>query len=39
MIQEYKEEYNLKPKYKELGEKMGLDLRQSPPRKQKLQKY
>ncbi len=39
MIQEYKEEYDLKPKYKELGEKLGLDLRQSPPRKQKLQKY
>lgn len=39
MIQEYKEEYDLKPKYKELGEMLGLDMRQSPPRKQKFQKY
>jgi hypothetical protein len=29
----------LKPRYKELGEKLGLNLKQSPPRKQKLQKY
>jgi uncharacterized protein (DUF169 family) len=39
MIQEYKEEYDLKPKYKDLGERLGLDMKQSPPRPQKLQKY
>ncbi len=39
MIQEYKEEYDLKPKYRDLGEKLGMDLKQSPPRPQKLQKH
>lgn len=39
MLQEYKEEYDLKPRYKEMGEKLGLDLTQSPPRRQKYQKY
>jgi uncharacterized protein (DUF169 family) len=34
-----KEEYPLKPKYKAEGEKMGLDLRQSPPRPQEYEKY
>lgn len=39
MIQEYKEEYDLKPKYRDLGGKLGMDLNQSPPRPQKLQKH
>jgi uncharacterized protein (DUF169 family) len=39
MIQEYKEEYDLKPKYKEIAERHGMDMRQSPPRPQKYQKY
>jgi uncharacterized protein (DUF169 family) len=39
MIQEYKEEYDLKPKYRDLGERLGMDMKQSPPRSQKLQKH
>lgn len=39
MIQEYKEEYDLKPAYAELGEMLGMDLKKSPPRAQKYQKY
>ena len=39
LIQEYKEEYDLKPKYARLGEMLGMDMRQSPPRPQKYQKY
>jgi uncharacterized protein (DUF169 family) len=39
MIQEYKEEYDLKPKYKEMAERHGMDMRQSPPRPQKYQRY
>jgi uncharacterized protein (DUF169 family) len=39
MTQTYKEEQDLKPKYKELGEKIGLDMKNSPPRPQKYQKY
>jgi len=39
MIQEYKEEYNLKPKYAEVGELLGMDMTQSPPRKQKFQRF
>jgi len=39
MIQEYKEEYDLKPGYRDLAEELGMDMRQSPPRQQKYQKY
>jgi uncharacterized protein (DUF169 family) len=39
MLQEYKEEYDLKPKYRDLGEKLGMNMRQSPPRTQTYQKY
>lgn len=39
IIQEYKEEYDLKPKYRDLLEKLGMDSRKSPPREQKYQKY
>jgi hypothetical protein len=39
MIQEYKEEYDLKPKYRDLLEKLGMDSQKSPPRFQKYQKY
>lgn len=39
MIQEYKEEYDLKPKYRDLGQKLGMDMRKSPRRPQRYQKY
>jgi len=39
MLQEYKEEYDLKPAYAELGGMLGMDLKKSPPREQKYQKY
>jgi len=39
MLQEYKDEYDLKPAYAELGEMLGMDLKKSPPREQKYQKY
>lgn len=39
MVQEYKEEYALKPGYKKFGEMLGMDMTTSPPRTQKLQKY
>jgi len=39
MLQEYKEEYDLKPAYAELGEMLGMDLKKSLPREQKYQKY
>jgi uncharacterized protein (DUF169 family) len=39
MLQEYKEEYDLKPGYADVGEKLGMDLKKSPPRPQKYQKY
>ena len=39
MIQEYKEEYDLKPGYKKLADMLGLDTQQSPPRTQKYQKH
>jgi uncharacterized protein (DUF169 family) len=39
MIQEYKEEYDLKPGYADVAEKLGMDMRQSLPRPQKYQKY
>ena len=39
MIQEYKEEYDLKPAYAKLGEMLGMDLKKSPPRSQKYQRY
>jgi len=39
MLQEYKEEYDLKPAYAELGEMLGMDLKKSPPKEQKYQKY
>lgn len=39
MIQEYKEEYDLKPEYAKLGEMLGMDMKKSPPRKQKYQRY
>jgi hypothetical protein len=29
----------LKPKYRDLGERLGMDMKQSPPRSQKLQKH
>jgi len=37
--QSYREEYDLKPKYRDLGEKLGMEMRQSPPRSQKYQKF
>jgi len=39
MLQEYKEEYDLKPAYARLGEMLGMDLKKSPPREQRYQKY
>ena len=39
MLEEYKEEYDLKPGYAKLGEMMGMDMEKSPPRGQKYQKY
>lgn len=39
MLQEYKEEYDLKPAYAKLGEMLGMELKKSPPREQKYQKY
>ena len=39
MLQEYKEEYDLKPGYKKLSDHLGLDTTQSPPRGQKYQKH
>jgi uncharacterized protein (DUF169 family) len=39
MFQEYKEEYDLKPTYARLGEMLGMDMRKSPSREQKYQKY
>lgn len=39
MLQEYKEEYDLKPAYARLGEMLGMNMRKSPPREQKYQKY
>jgi len=39
MLQEYKEEYDLKPAYAKLGEMLGMDMKKSPPREQKYQKY
>jgi len=37
ILTELKEEYSLKPKYKEEGQKLGLNLTPSPPRPEKLQ--
>jgi len=39
MSQEYKEEYDLKPAYAKLGEMLGMDLKNSPPRPQKYKKH
>ncbi len=39
MIQEYKEEYDLKPEYARLGEMIGMDMKKSPPCPQAYQKY
>ena len=39
ILNELKEEYFLKPKYKAFGEKIGLDLNQSPPRPQQYEKF
>lgn len=39
MKQEYKEEYNLKPKYANFGERIGMDMTNSPQRGQNFQKY
>ncbi len=39
MIQEYKEEYDLKLGYAKVGEMLGLDMRKSPPRSPEYQKY
>jgi uncharacterized protein (DUF169 family) len=39
LIQELKEEYPLKPAYAKLGEMLGLDARQSPPRPQRYQRW
>lgn len=39
VINEYKEEYDLKPKYADFGERLGMDMGKSPPRPQKYQKY
>ena len=35
LIQEYKEEYDLKPSYAKIGELHGMNLQKSPPRPQK----
>lgn len=37
--QAYKEEYDLKPKYRDLGEKLGMDMRQSLPRPQNIRNF
>jgi uncharacterized protein (DUF169 family) len=37
-VQEYKEEYDLKPAYAKLGEMLGMKLVKSPPREQKYQR-
>lgn len=39
ILPELKEEYPLKPKYKEEGENIGLDLTPSPPREEKFEKF
>ncbi len=39
MIQEYKEEYDLKPAYAKLGEMLGMDVKKSSTHPQKYQKY
>ena len=39
MIQEYKDEYDLKPEYARLGEMLGMDMKKSPLRPQAYQKY
>jgi len=39
MLQEYKEEYDLKPAYAKLGEMLGMNMEKSPPREQKYQKH
>ena len=39
MIQEYKEEYDLKPGYKKVADMLGMDTKLSPPRAQKLQEF
>jgi uncharacterized protein (DUF169 family) len=39
MLQEYKEEYDLKPGYRDLGEMLGMDMKKSQPREQRYQKY
>lgn len=39
VITEYKEEYDLKPNYADFGDRLGMDMKQSPSRKQKYQKY
>jgi len=39
MIQEYKEEYDLKPGYGRLGEMLGMDMKKSPLGPQAYQKY
>ncbi len=39
MLQEYKEEYDLKPAYASLGEMLGMDMKKSPPREQRYQRY
>jgi len=38
MLQEYKEEYDLKPAYAKLGKMLGMDMKKSLPREQKYQK-
>ena len=37
--QEHKEEYDLKPKYRDLGEELGMDMSQSPRRPQSYQEH
>ncbi len=39
MLQEYKEEYDLKPGYARVAEKLGMDMKPSPPREQKYQEF
>lgn len=39
LLQEYKEVYDLKPAYAKLGEMLGMELKKSPPREHKYQKY
>jgi hypothetical protein len=39
MLQEYKEEYDLKPTYAKLGKMLGMDMKKSPSREQKYQKF